>query len=553
MAPGKRLRVAVMLDGWRVSAWARAALADVVALDSVELALVVLNDGPDQRKGLPARLWARRDRLVYKALESLDERLFKRPGDALEKVDVAPLLDGVPVLRVKPHRALFTDSIDAADIERIRSHRVDVIVRMGFRILKGEILRASTHGVWSYHHGDNRINRGSPPGFWEVMLRWPVSGAVLQVLSERLDGGTIVNRCWSLTNPASPARNRNTYYWTSALMLARSLKRLAEHGPRALEQDIERHGGGPGFYAGRLFTPPCNLVAAGWLLRYLGRLAMLGLRRVSHVGQWYLAYGIGDQPPLEPRRFRKLLPPPDRFWADPHVIARDGRYYVFFEELPFRADRAHVSLIEIDAQGQASEARRVLEEPWHLSYPFVFRQDGTDWMIPESAQNRTIDLYRCVEFPHRWQREKTLMRDIRAADATLWFKDGKWWMFATVSGNERASLCDELHLFFADRYDSELWQPHPMNPLISDCRRARPAGALFERDSRLYRPSQNSSWLYGRSININEVLELSDTDYRERLVSQITPDWHRSVQGVHSLSQAGGMTMIDVFHQRRRF
>ena len=37
--------------------------------------------------------------------------------------------------------------------------------------LRGEIAR---HGVWSYHHGDNRFYRGGPPGFWEVMEDQPV-------------------------------------------------------------------------------------------------------------------------------------------------------------------------------------------------------------------------------------------------------------------------------------------------------------------------------------------------------------------------------------------
>jgi hypothetical protein len=528
-------------------------LEDVAGLDSVEFALAVLDKSGSARRGLLERARDQRRSIGYRLFDSLDRRLFARAGHAFEPVDLAPLFAGVPVLGLTPRPCGSADAIDDDDVARLRAHRVDVILQLGARTLSGPILGAARHGVWCLRHADDRLNRGGPPGFWEVMLRWPVTGAVLQALGDESEGARVLARCWSMTDPLSPARNRDVCYRTAALMLPRSLKRLAQQTPQAVECEFECRAERPDFASGRPFTTPGNAQAAYWLARYLARLARHQLRRAAWVGQWYLAYGIGETPPLEPYRFRKLLPPPDRFWADPHVLCRDGRYYVFFEELPFRIGRAHISVVEIDAEGRSGPVRRAIEEPYHLSYPFVFEHDGATWMIPESMHNRTVDLYRCVEFPHRWQHEKTLMRGLYACDATLWFKDGKWWMFATVARTRQASSSDELFIFFADRFDSTHWQPHPMNPVISDCRRARPAGALFERAGKLYRPSQNSSWRYGRSININEVLELTETTYRERRVSEITPDWHPSVKGVHGLSMEGGITVIDTFHYRRRF
>ena len=70
---------------------------------------------------------------------------------------------------------------------RLRIHNLDVAISFGFRILKGRALRIAKHGVWSYHHGDNHINRGGPAGFWEVLEGSPVIGSVLQVLDEDLD------------------------------------------------------------------------------------------------------------------------------------------------------------------------------------------------------------------------------------------------------------------------------------------------------------------------------------------------------------------------------
>ena len=46
----------------------------------------------------------------------------------------------------------------------------------------------------SFHHGDNRVNRGGPSGFWEVLNDIPSSGFIIQKLTEELDGGEVLLR-----------------------------------------------------------------------------------------------------------------------------------------------------------------------------------------------------------------------------------------------------------------------------------------------------------------------------------------------------------------------
>ena len=49
-------------------------------------------------------------------------------------------------------------------------------------------------GIISFHHGDNRVNRGGPSGFWEVFFNQPSSGFIIQQLTENLDNGNILLR-----------------------------------------------------------------------------------------------------------------------------------------------------------------------------------------------------------------------------------------------------------------------------------------------------------------------------------------------------------------------
>jgi hypothetical protein len=263
-------------------------------------------------------------------------------------------------------------------------------------------------------------------------------------------------------------------------------------------------------------------------------------------------YDISDSFSSSLWRYKKILPPKDRFYADPHIIYQDGTYYIFIEEFIFGSDKGFISVITMDEKGNYSQPVPVLQRPYHLSYPFVFKHENDYYMVPETQANRTIELYKCVEFPHRWEFQMNLMEDIRAGDATLHYQGNKWWLFAAVTETRGASLADELHIFSSEQLNSAEWQPHPRNPVVSDCRNARPAGKLFIEGDRLYRPAQNSSYHYGYGFNLNEIATLTDSEYAEVTVSKAEPNWDPRIIGTHTFSRTGSLHFIDASYRRSR-
>ena len=195
---------------------------------------------------------------------------------------------------------------------------------------------------------------------------------------------------------------------------------------------------------------------------------------------------------------------------------------------------------------------RILEMPYHLSYPFIFEFENDTYMIPESRANRTVELYKCTAFPRKWEFQKNLMTNCDVADCTLLQWQGKWWLFANRVETKGASLWDELFLYYSDSPLSDKWIPHPSNPIVSDVKSARPAGQLFVRDERLYRPSQNCSGHYGYGFNICEITKLTETEYEEKIVSKVEPKWDKHVIATHTINYADGLTVIDGQLRRRR-
>jgi hypothetical protein len=251
-------------------------------------------------------------------------------------------------------------------------------------------------------------------------------------------------------------------------------------------------------------------------------------------------------------RFKKILPPKDRIWADPFAVYRDGQYYVFIEEMPLASNRGHLSYLTIDEKGHWTQPVKIISEPYHLSYPFIFIHEDTHYLVPESVENRTIDLYKCVDFPEKWQRVDTLINDVAAVDSTLHYHHGRWWLFANIRENEGASTLDELFLFSSEDLIKGTWRSHPQNPIVSDAKSARPAGKIFQHKGKLYRPSQDNSGIYGSGMCINHITLLTESEYNEVCVSEIKPDWEQKMIGVHTLNSCRHLTVSDGLLRRSK-
>lgn len=554
-----RLRIGLLIDSFDLPRWIHRIIEDIQSSSAAEIVLVIKNASAEparRKKGSVLRKAKdNRNYLLYKLYTRLDERLMKVGEDAFEKQNIQHLIPGCPVIQIEPLMKKYTDSFQDEDIEAIGKYDLDVVLRFGFRILKGRALRIARHGVWGYHHGDALVNRGGPPGFWEVMHGESVTGSVLQILTEELDNGRVIYRSWSPTvNKFSVKKNNNNYYWKSSAFVLRKLKELHEVG----DISFERNGCNTPFrpYSNRLYKTPTNAEMLPLLLRLSGRAARRLVEKTFTFEQWCLAYrfsfGATDANDTL-YKFKHLIPPKDRFWADPFPIKFEGKYFIFLEELLYKTGRGHISVIELDHEGQPKDVVRVLERPYHLSYPFVFEWQGRHYMIPETSENRTVELYLSTSFPFEWKLEKVLLDDIdNAADATLFEIDGLWWMFVNIGVKGVSANDEELYLFYSDTPLGP-WTPHRRNPVKSDVRNSRPAGRPFRRNGFLYRPSQDSSKRYGYAISINKIVRLSLHEFQEEEVSKILPQWEKRIIATHTLNISDELTVVDCLRKSRKF
>jgi hypothetical protein len=405
--------------------------------------------------------------------------------------------------------------------------------------LRGGILDVCEFGIISLHHGNNDIDRGGPAGFWEVFKREPSTGFVIQRLADELHGGDVLMKGSIVTAPTY-AQNLAQIYRKPNIFVHRSLEDLGK--TRILPQILPKSP-----YEYKLYTLPSLHVIA----LYQTKTFIKASRKLFNIlSRKHYRFGVAYQYAENWQssvlwKSNIIANPPHRFLADPFVFRRGDLDVCFVEDYDYRTKKGKISVFKINGN-KHQELGTALDEPFHLSYPFIFTVDNELYMCPETGEIREIRLYKCTGFPLRWSFHKTLIKDVAAVDTNIFFSKGRWWLLTTIDSSGIGDLCSELHVFYSDAFDSGAWTPHAKNPVIFDSERAR-NGGFFRDGEKLLRVFQRQGFgsLYGESMGIAQIKDLGVDTYGEEVVSRIEPHFAPKIVGTHSFSYNNGLLAID--------
>lgn len=544
----ERLKIGIILDDPKVPNWVLSIIEELSASNYASIPVLLhchYTAGKTNRFFFNSyKFW------VYRALKKFEELIFKSEPNAFQVKNLTSVSSNIDTVHVAlPNRVEVLD-LPENTINQLQHYDLDIILYTGFTPLKGRILQISRHGIWCCRVGSQHLTIDNAPIVWEVLEA--KNEIPLSIIQKNINGELLVHHSYTaMDEEFSILRMQNRLSWKAALLLPRKLRELYEQGEVQFYNDKKFISGEMGDGASS-FPSNFDVLRLASLL-YFNKV-WLKLKNLFFFEQWILLYKFGDSTVSSKvlSQFKKLIPPKNCFWADPFVVQQNGRYFLFFEELLYDRGLGHISYLEIDKAGNLSKPRKILETPYHLSYPFIFEYEEQFYMIPETCQNQTIELYRCTAFPDKWEWAHNIMEGVSALDTTIHFQDGIYWLFTNIRESEEVAN-EELYLFFADDILSKTWTPHPMNPVVSDVRKARPAGKLFQNDDGLFRPAQDCSKTYGYGMCINQVTKLSKKEYEERTIDVIFPNWEKNLTATHSLNSSGNLTVIDAMINRSKF
>ncbi|MCU1247623.1 MAG: hypothetical protein JWQ49_652 [Edaphobacter sp.] len=516
-----------MLDSSRVPGWIYHLVDKLTSCSAIEPLLFVL------RKDLKVIGGSERGPVLYRSWVAFDRWIRQPRTDALRKRDCCSLL-GSRSLSLVPLQTRGTTTLLDGDVARIKAGNLDLLLYLGRNIPGVELSACATLGALSVQNGTTAV----PEQFWDMYEGNRVSLHGPQIVEQKQGRTRVIYRASTSTGVLSLALNQDAAYWDIARVLVTQLSGT-ERQRMEVPLCSEANAGEPEIHR-TLGNMPMMRFLVQWTMRIVRNELMKRLFR----DQWSIVLQTkGNLPKVIDQDFKIMRPPRDRFYADPFLIERNGRSYLFFEDYRFSSQKGLISCCELDSEGNYTEPRVVLERKYHLSYPFLFAWQGETYMIPETRHNGTIEVYRASDFPYSWVREAVLMSDVEATDSTLLQHQDKWWLF-TAGVLDHAAPEKTLCLFFADSPWGP-WSAHPKNPIVSDACHARPAGCLYFEDGRLIRPGQDCSKGYGYAVELHRVDVLSETDYRETLVASITPDRIPGSRGIHTVNQNAQYRVLD--------
>jgi len=550
----QKIKVGLLIDNFIVPAWIYESIKRIIESNYATMTLIVKNESSDERKIDLRNL----QYLAYNLYRKIENKYHKLTPNAFSQKNISDVIKKIPILNVEPLLKRDGCSINEPDIYSISSYQLDVCIKFGFKNLQGDILRIPNFGVWTFGNSDNLDDTNLLAGVWEVIEDKCTTSITLNMLTESNEKKHILYQSFSSTHKTIN-KNQNLAYWKAVSFIPRKLKELYDTNGKNVWENINKLNNQTAHCnSTQPINAPSNIKFIHYLFKRYFKKIGEKLWNLSNHEKWILLYNFSkgiefNKISSSGFHYKEIVPPKGKFWADPFVFYRgNGKYFIFFEEYVYKKKKAHISVMELVNAEKTSEPQIVLEKPYHLSYPFIFN-DGEDiYMIPETCGNKTIEIYKCISFPDKWEFQMNLMQNIQAVDATICNYNNKYWLFVNIKENNGASIWDELFLFYSKELLTNNWYSHPQNPIVSDVRLARPAGRIFEHKGKLYRPSQDCSCSYGYATNINEIITLNEYEYSERKITTISPKWNNKVIGVHTFSYSNNLFVIDAKYKRKK-
>ena len=437
--------------------------------------------------------------------------------------------------------------IDIKMLSSIHTLQDDIIINLSSSMIERNIALSAKYGIWRFFFGEKNNRSSVNIGKYEYMQQ---QGYIeTGIIAEHFENKSVLlHEKKSGMDHISLRSSIENVLWGCTLFIPMLINRLALYGKDNFIKDKQ------------IIVPEKEknkedkkVNSIDYYLTTIKRYARQAVFRYGFDSRWMLLFSHTEKnskhdikyPPIH--TYNRLSPPRGMFWADPFVVNKDDESYIFFEELSYTDWKGYISYIKMNKDKTFTQPKKVLQKDYHLSYPFIFQYQNEYYMIPESAENRTIELYKCKNFPEQWEFQRNIMQDVRACDTTLIQYNGRWWMFSVMSAHDKCMNTEDLYLFYSDDPLSNDWTAHQNNPVVSDATNARPAGKLFTSEGKLYRPSQSCAAIYGKGLNINEIIELSTTNYKEKKIHEDCAEWSSRIEGLHTYNSDGQLSVSDIF------
>lgn len=188
------------------------------------------------------------------------------------------------------------------------------------------------------------------------------------------------------------------------------------------------------------------------------------------------------------------------WYADPTLISYQENIYLFTEAFQNSSQIGRIAVSKLN-NGVFSKPEIIINKPYHLSYPCVFEYENRVYMLPETSQNRTLELYVAEDDSLLdWRQIKVICENINCVDTTVFVNEQDVYLISYFQE--------------PNNYSTVVYKLNMINYSIAEVFRksdrlniSRPAGKVFmnKESNEFYRPVQYNENCYGEKMRILKI------------------------------------------------
>lgn len=244
-----------------------------------------------------------------------------------------------------------------------------------------------------------------------------------------------------------------------------------------------------------------------------------------------------------------------RYWfADPFLYEKDNKLYLFYEAFDLIELRGKEGYSVLKEDGSWTTPRIIIDEPYHLSFPYIFDYNGATYIMPEMSGDYSLKAYKAVSFPNTWEMTDIILPDVFACDSVFIEEEGKRYlltneMYHNVPNGQYASCWVKNFLYEMDGLKAT---ENGIKVAEGDFG-IRNAGKTFTIEGKTYRIGQDCrERKYGRGMVLFEIVSI--LPYKEKVVKNwscdelskhIYKDSSANIVGSHTYNFSENYEIID--------
>ena len=411
-------------------------------------------------------------------------------------------------------------------ISELKKEKIKLVIKFGMNLLS---ISNELKGIdiMSFHHGDPAQFRGRPACFYETLLGAKKVGAVVQLLSNKLDGGRIVAKGFSTIYKYSYKKTLMNLYKNSAYLLKEAIINYKKDNVYSQ------------LSVGKNYRLPNNLTALKFILKIFYHKLDRFFKALFFEKRWNIALynskiNFIDQSDLSLQS--SMIPQIQKkyeFYADP---------FFSVDCLSIRVEAFNKwtrkgEIIELDIDDL--NLKREILSGHHFSYPFSISYQNKEYIFPEVAEDLSASYYHLNSGNEMKPLQIKGMEYIHITDPTLFKKDNFYYIFC----NHLDAPNERLHLYLSNSFFGP-YQEHPNSPIVLDPESARMAGKIISNGSDLYRFGQNNCSMYGKEILVHKIAALSPSEYKEQKINTLK---YKDHYGPHTINFETNRTVTDFY------